>query len=390
MAEDKKLEVEDASPQSSTYPYAWSPDRESELSLAQFLTKYKPSMVQDDGTKPWIWARGSKSNSRTDEQAKKEESAVGEATELLKEVTEKVEKIKNDSSIPVRSNKKTGAKSKKEVREAEQATASEKLKEISIKHGFIGGKWLIFAPSDRVDVVWSTVATSLVSGPLADTSAYLAKVATCPQNEMPHYQHVICIYIPDVYDKEAITEILRVLLRQHGITPSGVKSNLYTSIGVDSKHASGIQSTVGLRLRESPHNPHTSYPNSRAPQTWKNTAVLPDAEIKALKDEYFSTLNAAKEGKKEPSPEKANKDENEAKDVESSAKPAKAKPKPKLKPKKKAGADDPFASDDDDAGSDDKLKPPPERNASKRSAAAADDDSDDEAESKPQKKRARA
>ncbi|KAA1470567.1 hypothetical protein DENSPDRAFT_797907 [Dentipellis sp. KUC8613] len=368
MAEHKKPEVEDAPPQSSSYPYAWSPDRESELSLAQFLTKYKPSMVQDDGTKPWIWARGSKSNSRTDEQAKKEETAVEEATELLKEVTEKVEKIKNDSSIPVRSSKKTGAKSKKEVREAEQAAATEKLKEISIKHGFIGGKWLIFAPSDRVDMVWHTVATSLVSGPLADTSAYLAKVATCPQNETPHYQHVICIYIPDVYDKDAITEILRVLLRQHGITPLGVKSNLYTSIGVDSKHASGIQST-----------------------TWKNTAVLPDAEIKALKEEYFSALNAAKEAKKEPSPEKASKEETEAKDdVESSAKPVKAKPKPKLKPKKKAGADDPFASDDDEAGSDDKPAPRPKGNTSKRSAAVANDDSDDEAESKPQKKRARA
>lgn len=56
---------------------------------------------------------------------------------------------------------------------------------------------------------------------------------------------------------------MRVLLRKHGMTLMGVKSNLYTAIGLcrilpqycirkteydhaglDSKHASGIQSTV--------------------------------------------------------------------------------------------------------------------------------------------------
>jgi hypothetical protein len=57
------------------------------------------------------------------------------------------------------------------------------------------------------------------------------------------------------------TKIMRVLLRNHGATLSGVKSNLYTTIGkmrlifwfqqtnaktlgIDSKHASGIPSTV--------------------------------------------------------------------------------------------------------------------------------------------------
>ena len=62
---------------------------------------------------------------------------------------------------------------------------------------------------------------------------------------------------------DALHQVLRVLLRKHGITPNGVKSNLYTSIGMirisaidasyaelcsglDSKHPSGIQSTVSL------------------------------------------------------------------------------------------------------------------------------------------------
>lgn len=122
-----------------------------------------------------------------------------------------------------------------------QSEASGKFKEISIRHGFVSGKWsyfcycqfmaptdaspdrLIFAPTDKVDLIWSTIASepssdhhgcsmhiyvpaSLVSGPLASTSAYSAKVATCPQNETPNYSHVLCLYMPDVYDQDSVTE----------------------------------------------------------------------------------------------------------------------------------------------------------------------------------------
>ncbi|OSX61630.1 hypothetical protein POSPLADRAFT_1040130 [Postia placenta MAD-698-R-SB12] len=284
------------------YPYAWSLD--SELSLDAFLTKYKPSMVQDDGTKPWLWVN----KSAPAMEDSKREVAVEEATKLLKDVTERVEDIKNDESIPVRANKKKGTKSKKEVREAVQGEATEKLKDISIRHGFVVGKWLIFAPTDKVDLVWTTIATSLISGPLASTSVYSAKVATCPRNETPNHSHVLCLYVPDVYNKTDVTEIMRILLEKHGMNLMGVKSDLYTAIGLDSKHASGIPSTV-----------------------WKNTALLPEAEIKKLKEEFFANLNASKAAATETAPvEKRSQD---------------AKPKPKLKKKVE---DDPFESSDDD------------------------------------------
>ena len=48
---------------------------------------------------------------------------------------------------------------------------------------------------------------SLVSGPLSSTSASLAKVATCPKSETPNYQHLLCIYLPNVYDKAAVIEV---------------------------------------------------------------------------------------------------------------------------------------------------------------------------------------
>lgn len=66
---------------------------------------------------------------------------------------------------------------------------------------------LIFASSDKVDMIWSNLSKSLVSGPLASTSAFEAKVATCPKTESPNYQHVLCVYMPDVYDKDAVLEV---------------------------------------------------------------------------------------------------------------------------------------------------------------------------------------
>ena len=48
---------------------------------------------------------------------------------------------------------------------------------------------------------------SLVSGPLASTAAFTAKVSTSPEHDQPNYQHVMCIYVPDVYDKDAMAEV---------------------------------------------------------------------------------------------------------------------------------------------------------------------------------------
>lgn len=80
-----------------------------------------------------------------------------------------------------------------------------------------------------MDAIWSKIAStvdyvlyqrtsnsilpaSLVSGPLASTCAYLTKVGTSPEIETPHYQHVICLYVPDVYDKDAVTDVCVVAL----------------------------------------------------------------------------------------------------------------------------------------------------------------------------------
>ncbi|KAI4294601.1 hypothetical protein K525DRAFT_175623, partial [Schizophyllum commune Loenen D] len=311
----------------SEYKYVWKPS--SDTSLDDFLKKYKPSMVQNDGTKPWIWVTGNKDHAIPEGQT----DAIEEASEICKKYSPVYDPIQNDASIPVRSNKKTGARSKKEVREEVQAEATKKLKEVSQKHSYVTGKWLIFAPADKVDLIWSGIARSLVTGPLASTAAFTAKVSTSPEHDQPNYQHVMCIYVPDVYDKDAMAEIMRILLRNHGVSLSGVKSDLYTYIGIDSKHPSGIPSTI-----------------------WKNSAVIPDAEAKELKDAFYKEL--AEKKPDAPDADKAEPASTADKSAPAADKPADAPKKPLLKKKK---AKDPFASDsEEENGPKEDAKPSPE------------------------------
>lgn len=48
---------------------------------------------------------------------------------------------------------------------------------------------------------------SLVSGPLAQTSAFLSKVSTAPKSAGQNYQHVICVYLPNVFDEDEVKKV---------------------------------------------------------------------------------------------------------------------------------------------------------------------------------------
>ncbi|KAJ7818191.1 hypothetical protein B0H14DRAFT_2840312 [Mycena olivaceomarginata] len=314
---------EDSLPQK--YAYAWSAD--SELSLPDFLKKYKPSMVQNDtsNSKPWIWVqKGAPS---------REDTGAAEALEAGAALCACL-------SLHLRG-LTDGIRTVEATSERVQAEATEKFKDIAIKHGCPSH------PADKVDVIWASLASYLwLEGPLAATSAFRVKVAT----------YLICIYIPDVYDKDAVTEVritplvMKVLLRNHGMNLSGVKSNMYTALGIDSKHPSGLQST-----------------------TWKTTAILSDSESKVRKCFLRKRRRTAK---KAPKPDKPAGD-------------AKAKAKPQLK--KKQAEDDPFGSDDDEDEEEAQRKAevkskkaPPK--AAKR--AKDSDDEDSEEEERPKKKKA--
>jgi hypothetical protein len=131
-----------------------------------------------------------------------------------------VDPLKNDDSIPVRANKKKGLKSKKEVREEVQEKATEALKEIAVKHGFISGKWyastagtllepdalarLVFAEGGHVDITFRKLAESLISGPLAETSVTAVRCTTTPLStvEGQESRYSITVHFPNVYDAD--------------------------------------------------------------------------------------------------------------------------------------------------------------------------------------------
>lgn len=136
---------------------------------------------------------------------------------------------------------------------------------------------------------------SVASGTLSKTCAFEAKVSTCPKTESPNSQHVLCLYMPDVYDKAKVTEVMKILLGEHGMNLSGVKSNLYTAIGAydvtvrvyanvpciccqgltaSTRVAYNLQSVFLFQL-------HKRYSQmNEFIQVWKNTSLLKDAEIK--------------------------------------------------------------------------------------------------------------
>ncbi|KIY67333.1 hypothetical protein CYLTODRAFT_294619 [Cylindrobasidium torrendii FP15055 ss-10] len=331
------------------YAYAWSKDS-AEKPLDEFLKQYRPSMVQDDGRKPWIWAVRAAGPAFPTNLL----DCISGAQDVVDNTVTRVEEIQNDSDIPLRANKKKGLRSKKEVREETQAAATKELKDISLKYGYGTGKWLMFAPSDKVDVIWTNLARSLISGPLSSTDAFSAKVSTCPKEEVPHYQHVICLYMPNVYDKDSVTKIMRVLLRNHGMNLTGVKPDLYTYIGIKSKHPSGIPSTVQ-----------------------KPGDLMKDSEIKELKEAFYEEM-------KNPPPAASSADQGvpEAKLGKPQNK-AKTAAKPKLI--KKNAMSDPFGDSEDegdkkkDSDEDEDMKPA--KNATKaRKRARSKSDSGDESE----------
>ena len=55
--------------------------------------------------------------------------------------------------------------------------------------------------------MFARLARDLVNGALSHTSAFSAKVATTPADVEPNHRYLISLYLPDLYDKAAVTEV---------------------------------------------------------------------------------------------------------------------------------------------------------------------------------------
>lgn len=189
---------------------------------------------------------------------------MGKGQVVLDEVTKRVAAIEKDDKIPVRGKK--GVLSKKQTRDevrptqtlltagaeeggrvAEGDLARVRLYEremVSWHLSEVADGRMTFPRTESVDGVWAKVARSVAYGPLRDAGVSTAKVATLDPGAGDMGTHVVIIYVDNIYDKEKATKVLVSLLEDHGIEPSASKSDLYTTLGIDSKHASGMRSSI--------------------------------------------------------------------------------------------------------------------------------------------------
>ncbi|KAL1407365.1 hypothetical protein Q8F55_006787 [Vanrija albida] len=252
------------------FKYYWTPKHK--LDIEDFIKKHRPSILSQDDA-PWLWARNGGGESTDPEAEDKEHTkAIGKGQVIVDGLVKKIKKIDSDGSIPVRASK--GVKSKKVVRDEACDETTKALKNLSEESGWTTGKWMLFPSNENVDGVWSRIARSVASGALKDAGVDVAKVAT---SNAEGSSQLICIYVNNIYDKEAMTKVLKTLLTEHGIEPSSSKSDLYTALGIDSKHESKLRSTI-----------------------WQPKELIEGGvdAIKALKAEY----NPSKDKPKKPQP----------------------------------------------------------------------------------------
>ncbi|GAA6015780.1 hypothetical protein JCM10207_008792 [Rhodosporidiobolus poonsookiae] len=220
----------------------------TEEEVDEYLARYKPSANSTEHG-PWYWVqlpRGKKdaADSKPAEERADEHAAFEEEGKALeKGLVEQCAWIKDNA--PVRANKKQGTKSQKELREAEHAKFNDDVAQLAKKHNVLSGKWLFFSSGEFVDLTWAKIvkAIALEEGPLAKTGAvHCAKVASTPGDGGD--QHVICVYCDDSWDKDAVAKVFKTLVTELSLVSSAYKADANTIIGIDSKHASGIRSSL--------------------------------------------------------------------------------------------------------------------------------------------------
>ncbi|GAA5972119.1 hypothetical protein JCM11641_002505 [Rhodosporidiobolus odoratus] len=226
------------------------PSNESEVD--DFLSQCKPS-ANSLSSGPWYWVRLPQAQKGAEDSTSKpaEEKAGGddvyaafeaEGQELVEALTEQCAHIK--VTAPTRGNKKQGIKSQKELREAEYEKFNTAVEKLAMKHKILTGKWLFYSSSDIIDFTWSKIvkALALPEGSLAKTgSVHTAKVSSTASNGE---QSVICVYCDDSWDREGVEKAFRALVHEEGLVSSAYKCDANTLLGIDSKHPSGIRSSL--------------------------------------------------------------------------------------------------------------------------------------------------
>ncbi|PWN51896.1 hypothetical protein IE53DRAFT_367676 [Violaceomyces palustris] len=242
---------------SSSSLILWKPSLDIDLDV--WLDMNKPSLTPSSpGGDGWIWV--------TTERKPGRNHVLGElddwntAVELVDLAVKERETINNDPTIPLRASRAKGASKKQRRMEIEGKLRSD-LAELGNKRaGWRSGKWMLFVSPSYVDYVFAKLAKSVFEGSLSQlrkARCYTIKAATKDAAERGDDSHgssfmrndgsgtyLICVYFENVWNKEHATEVLRCLIESDGERPTACKPDLYTLLGINSKHESGLRSTI--------------------------------------------------------------------------------------------------------------------------------------------------
>ncbi|GAA6023012.1 hypothetical protein JCM11491_000356 [Sporobolomyces phaffii] len=209
-----------------------------------FLKEWNPA-AQREAPQGWIWCQlAQATNEDVAKPAEDDQGATGEferdGQKLLDALVERCREIKE--TAPTRAKK--GVKSQKALRDEEFATFGENIKELAQTHDVLSGKWMFFPSPENVAFVWSKIVRAIADadGPLAQTGVVkTAKVAPISTNGEAQ---LICVYVDDSWNKESVSKTLKCLVEDLRLEPSAYKCDAFTILGIDSKHETGIKSSL--------------------------------------------------------------------------------------------------------------------------------------------------
>ncbi|KAL8280144.1 hypothetical protein RQP46_007474 [Phenoliferia psychrophenolica] len=216
----------------------------TENDIDVFLKEHKPSQNKtENGTGGWYWVKSGKEpfDDVEDKGSSGYPALIEDGVKLERALTAECERIKAEE--PVRENKKLGKQSQKQWREKAYALFNQGVGTVARKHGVLSGKWLYFPSVEYVDGLWSTIVRAIASkdGALAKFGRVpTAKVSTSATER----GYVICVYVDDSWDKDAVEGALKILANDLKLTPLSYKCDANTLLGIDSNHPSKIPSSL--------------------------------------------------------------------------------------------------------------------------------------------------
>lgn len=122
---------------------------------------------------------------------------------------------------------------------AAETVTVETLDQISKANNVVVGKWMVFAESPKVDILWGKILHWVCT----ERKKGLAKVSTWKQDE----KHVICVYVDDYTNKEEVNELRAALKKLGAKGKIGFKTDAYTHLNIYKQNPWNIRPSRYIR-----------------------------------------------------------------------------------------------------------------------------------------------